>query len=394
VVDSHRLTTRLFATAAGFGIFAAAWSIRIALSGGTWWGPIHTFLAGAVLAAISGATQLFTITWSAASAPRPSLSWLQQGSLIGGVTAVLIGVTSGIEWLVWAGGAALAGSLALLATMLVGVVRRSLLRRFDLSSRFYLLALGCGVTGVTLGTLLATGTLGAHYPTARQVHLHLNVIGLVGFTIIGTIPTLLVTFAHRGIVSGREAAAAWWMCLGSAILIAAGLWTTDSVVGIGALLAAAAFVVVTAGIALRLGSVGWSAGLSYWQVILGIGWLTAWMVIDGIGLIARSPLSNFATVTAAAITVGIGQVLAGSLAYLIPVLLGSSGTSNLVRMTRWPAVPLVAANALGVLLITGVGPAVALAAATWGADFARRVLGLRSHRTLEGKSEPDPTTES
>jgi hypothetical protein len=57
------------------------------------------------------------------------------------------------------------------------------------SARFYLLAFGAGVVGVALGAFLGTGTSGLEFQTHRLVYSHLNLVGLVGFSIIGTIPT-------------------------------------------------------------------------------------------------------------------------------------------------------------------------------------------------------------
>jgi len=187
VAESHRLVRAAFAVAGGFGATAVVWAILVLARGGSWWGPIHTFLVGAVLAAISGATQMFTATWSSAPAPPRTTTLLQRAGLVVGTALVLVGVSNDLPAVVWTGGLLVAASLALLALILLRVIRQSLLRRFDLSIRFYLLALGCGVVGVTLGILLGSGSLAESYATTRLVHLHLNLVGLVGFTILGTL---------------------------------------------------------------------------------------------------------------------------------------------------------------------------------------------------------------
>ncbi len=380
VVEAHRLVRMAFGVAAGFGVAAATWAVIVGTRGGSWWGPIHTFLVGAVLASISGATQMFTITWS--SAPPPSRRWsgLQGGFLVGGTALVLVGVSNGSGFLVWAGGILVVGALVLLGVILRGVIRRSLLRRFDLSSRFYLLALGCGTVGVTLGILLGSGAVADTYAATRLVHLHLNLTGLVGFTILGTIPTLLPTFAHRRAAIGREAVVGWHLCGLAALLLVSGLFGPAWVVGLGALTVGVAALTITSGTVLRLGGRGVAERLPYFHVVTGITWLAAWTFVDAHGLLTGTPLPSFAGWTAAAVVGGIGQVLVGSVAYLLPVAMGPPVSDNLRRMGRWPAVPLLALNAAATFLVAGIPAGVAVAGGVWLVDFVRRVATVRRPR--------------
>jgi nitrite reductase (NO-forming) len=378
VVQSHSLARAAFAAAAVFGVTAIGWAVLIAVRGGSWWGPVHAFLAGTVLLVISGATQLFTITWAAAPAPGRSLTGTQRWLLSMGTGSVLLGVTAHVTILIWVGAGMVVASLAILGASLVGAVRRSLLRRFDLSARFYLLALGSGTVGVSVGALLGVGAFPGASPSLRLVHIHLNLVGLVGFTIIGTLPTLLATFAHHRAVSGREARAAWWMCLIAALLFGAGLGRTV-LVGAGALAASAAAMTMLAGIVVRLGARGWKAGLPYWHVVTGVAWLIVWAALDASRLVRGVGLAPFDRWTAAAVTAGVGQVLLGSLAYLVPVLVGSPLAANFARMAAWPAVPLLLANATGLALISDL-PGAFLLGMLWALDFGRRLATLRRER--------------
>jgi len=367
-----------FVVAGGFALLGAGWSPVVAWQGGPWWGPLHAFLAGSVLAAISGATQMFTITWSNAPPPPRRLPVLQGASLLAGVVLVLAGVPSHTAVLVWTGGAAVAIALLLLAVSLLQTIRRSLLRRFDLSIRFYLLALACGVVGVTLGTLLGTGTIPlAAYDRVRLVHFHLNLVGLVGFTILGTLPTLLPTFAHHRMVGGREILAAWWVCLAAAMGIAAGLVAPPAVVGAGTLLAAVALATILGGIVGRLGVRGIDETLPYLHVVAGVGWLGIWAVADGVSLVAGTPFGPLSGWILAAVVAGVGQVLLGSIAYLGPVVLGPPIAANLRRMGHAPALPLAAANLAGVFLVAGIPEGAWLAGGVWFVDVLRRVATLR-----------------
>lgn len=377
VIESHRLLAIALQTSAAFTVGAIAWAVVTAVNGGSWWGPIHMFLAGAVLAAITGASQMFTITW-ATTAPPPRWVTITQGMLlVVGVLLVLVGVPLRNDVAVWVGGIFVAAALGLLAVAIAQIVRQSLLRRFDLSSRFYILAMATGVIGVTLGTLVATSAFPSQHWTLRTIHMHLNLVGLVGFTIIGTLPTILATFAKHRVVSGREVRIALWLCVGMVAVTLGALVGPIWLVGIGNLLAATAAVLVTSGIVYRFTAMGKRPGLSFWAVVSGVFWLTAWALADALGLMSGTPSPPFSRWTVAAIVFGVGQVLAGSVAYLVPVLFGVPLRPNLDRMTRHPVVPLVAANLAAVALVMGFASVASVACAVWLADFGRRLISLR-----------------
>jgi nitrite reductase (NO-forming) len=327
-----------------------------------------------VLLAIAGATQLFTITWSASPAPRAPLPTIQRWATGSGLGLVLVGVTADVIALVVLGTLALLGGLGLLGALLVGSVRRSLLRRFDLSARFYLLALACGAIGITLGVWMAAAP---SVSNLRLVHSHLNLIGLIGFTIVGTLPTILATFAHHRVVSGNEARLAWWLSVAAAALIAGGL-LVPSLVGAGTLVAVIATVLILTGVVVRLRRRGLKGGLPYFQATLGTAWLIAWGTLDGIEVLTTSIATPFPPWTGVVVLSGIGQVLLGSLAYLLPVLAGPHPRlgPNTERMTRHGWLPLVLANGSAIALLSGFGTVAAIGYGIWVLDFGRRTLTL------------------
>lgn len=81
---------------------------------------------------------------------------------------------------------------------------------------------------------------------------------------------------------------------------------------------------------------------------------------------------------AAAVIAGVGQVLFGSLAYLIPVLLGPGPrlTRNFARMDSHRWLPLTALNGAAVALIAQVPTVAVILLAVWLADFLRRLVTL------------------
>lgn len=251
MVESHHIARAAFLAAFAFALVAVGWSIYVLAVGGSWWGPLHAFLAGTVLLAISGASRMFTITWSSTTPPPRAGVLTQRWLTIVGVAAVLVGVAFGMTPLVWFGGASAVAGVALLGEIIYSAIRKSLLRRFDLSARFYLVAFTAGVIGISLSTFMGAGSELGTSPSIRLVHAHLNLVGLVGLTIIGTIPTLLPTTAYSRAVSGREALAAWWMCLAGTVSIALGLFVPE-LVGAGVLLVALAAALILGGILWRL----------------------------------------------------------------------------------------------------------------------------------------------
>ncbi len=375
VIESHTIARSAFRLGGIFAVVAVGWGVFVLVTGGSWWGPIHAFLVGTVLLAISGAAQMFTITWASAPAPSRALATFQRWAVAGGAALVLVGVGARIDLLTWIGAVAVVAGLVALTASIVGAVRRSLLRRFDLSARFYVAAFASGVVGVTLGAILGSASAGSRIVGIRLVHSHLNLLGLVGLTIIGTLPTFLPTTAHHRAVSGREAIVAWWLGLAGVLAIASGLWAPPELIGLGNLLVAAAAASITGGILFRLWRKG-ASRLPFIQVSAGVTWLILWAVVDGIGILQSGTSPVFGGWAGAAVLAGVGQVLAGSLAYIVPVLLGPplEPTSTILTGRRW--VPLSLANLAGLALAAGWPPIAVGAVGLWTVDILARVASL------------------
>ncbi len=324
---------------------------------------------------------MFTITWSATVPPSRRWVAAQRWSIVVGVAAVLAGVTGRVQWLVWVGGVAVVAGLVLLGVAIYRAVRRSLLRRFDLSARFYLLAFAAGSLGVSLGMVMGAGAAGTAFPTIRLVHAHLNLVGLVGLTILGTLPTLLPTTAYHAAVSGREAIAGWWLAVGGVTMITLGL-ADRRLVGLGALFVAGAGLLIVGGILFRLRGAG-RRTVMFTQIALGSLWLIGWALADGIRLLAGSTMTPFSGWTGAVVVAGVGQVLAGSLTYLIPVLKRSPFVPNRRVMEARPWLPLLTLNGAGIALGLGAVEGAVLLLGLWLADFALRVFRVVSGRAVD-----------
>jgi hypothetical protein len=116
-------------------------------------------------------------------------------------------------------------------------------------------------------------------------------------------------------------------------------------------------------------------------VSIGVIWLIVWAIVDGIGILQSGTSPIFGGWAAAAVVAGVGQVLAGSLAYIVPVLLGPplEPTSSILTRHRW--IPLTLINGAGIGLAAGLGQVAAAAIGLWVVDILFRVTALARART-------------
>lgn len=130
--------------------------------------------------AISGASVLLTVTWSAAPAPAPTDGWV--AAQRAAVAADAAGVAAGRELdlpiaVIGAAGVAFVAGLVLLAALAVVTVRQGVERRFDVAVGAYVAGLVAGMAAATMGAVLASGRAPAGQ---RDAHVTLNLLGLVG----------------------------------------------------------------------------------------------------------------------------------------------------------------------------------------------------------------------
>lgn len=370
--------------------FVAAAPVAVVLPHETGaWLPLHLFLVGGLLSAISGATQMLAVTWSSSPAPADRVVAVQRAAVVLGTLGLVVGRERDADLLAGAGGALVAVGLVLLAALLWTIRSGAVTDRYLPAIDGYLLALGFGVVGVAVGVHMALeGTASADL---RRTHLIVNLLGLVGLVILATLPFFAATQVRskmsprarparvRGlvvtsaaVVAGAAAAAAT-----GRQQIAAGLLAVESVVILGSLL-------LVPSIGRR--QLGW-AGPRIVQLFAGVVW---WSVaVAGFAATVAWDLDDDAVLRAMAIG-GLAQILAASLGYLGPVLRGGGHerlTAGFATTRSWTGV--VAANvaALGALLqlrtlvVVGLG--------VWLLDGAvrgsRLVLDQRRRAAPEGE---------
>lgn len=344
------------------------------------WLPLHLFLAGGLGLAISAASLLLTVTWSAATPPPARWVALQRWSVaVGAVGVAASRELAAPDWVLASAGALFGAGLVLLGLLLVRTVRTGVERRFDPAVRAYVAALTAGLGGGALGVAMATGTsdLGL-----RPAHLTLNLLGLIGLVVAGTLPFFVPTVARSQRTS--RATPRWlgahitWLS-GSVLTAALGFALGHPAVAGAALAAYAAGVVATLGLVPppTRRQLAWAG-----PRLVGIWAGTAWWATS-VGVFAMSALAGAEqpyrdSWLGALIVAGFGQILWGALAYLLPMLRGG-GREQLAAgfATTRSRVALVAANAAGVGLVARLDALVVIAIGGWALDSAVRVARLR-----------------
>lgn len=374
VVRSHA-QTRLTVRMALVFIVAAAVA---AVAGEGRWLALHLLLAGGLVLAISGVSLMLAVTWSAAPAPADRWAWAQR--LLVAVGAA--GVAAGRHWELGSGVIAAAGlayvvGIVLLAVLLVTTVRAGVERRFDPAVGAYVVALAAGLAGVAVGLHMA---LDAPTLALRHAHVTLNLLGLVGLVVGGTLPYFAATVGRSRMA--RHASAR--RLVATVVVLAGGLVasTTGFLTELAGL-AAAGLVVYATGVVAAMSdmprptrrTLRW-AGPRLLGLWAGAGWWATALVALALGAGDGPGVTMAGRWTTVVVVAGYLQILWGSLAYLLPVLRGGGHErlgAGFTTTRSW--LGLAAANAAGVALVLDAGTVASIVLVVWGIDTAAR-LGL------------------
>jgi hypothetical protein len=376
VAEVHAQTRRGLTVASVFTMTAAI--TGVAGVGTGWWPALHLFVVGGLLSAISATTQMLAVTWSAGPPPRPAVAGTQRWALAVGTVALVVGRETDRQWLFVAGAVAAITSMLGLAAIVVHVRRRSVTDRFAPAIDAYVAAIVAGSAGMSLGVLLGTGHAGRRAAEFRNAHLLLNVFGLVGLVIAGTLPFLAATQVRSKMPSRATAVAmrTAFLALAAATAGAAAGAITDRPGVVAAalagyaigLLAVAAMLPVYATTRLR-----W-AGPRAIQLLTGIGW---WIASTVALAHVRLSGTDDGPVLRALMIGGFAQILVASLAYLGPVLRGPGHqrlTGGFAATRSW--VSLAAGNLAGAAALTGHHMVLAVAMIVWLVDIVARTARL------------------
>jgi nitrite reductase (NO-forming) len=331
---------------------------RIANGG---WLALHLVLLGAASNAIVVWSEYFAAALLHTAPAGERVALVRTVALNAGIVAVLVGVPSGRPALA-AAGAGLAGVVVLVHGLgLAGRVGRALPGRLSGTVWFYVAAGAALLAGMGMGLWLAGGVAGSAdaFLALRLAHAHLNVLGWVGLTVIGTQFTLWPTVLRTRMAPGLERAVRW-----SLPPLAAGLAVATA--GLAARhqpTALAGLVLYAAGLGIALVPFVRTAvqrpprTAASWMLGAGMAWLVVAVAGDLVALAAGSNLVDLDGRVAGlvpAVVAGFAlQTLTGALSYLLPVVFGRGAWGNR-RLTGilelgWPA--RVAAVNLGVLVL-------------------------------------------
>ena len=380
VAAVHAQTRRGLAVAVGFVV--AAILAAVARLGDGWWAPLHLFVVGALLSAISATTQMLAVTWSSSPAPARAAARAQRWLLAAGTIGLVAGHETDTTWLFVAGGGAVVAAMLALAPILLRIRQQAVTPRFAPAIETYVAAVVAGAAGMSLGLVLGTGNAGARILELRGTHLILNLLGLVGLVVAATLPYFAATQV-RAKMSRHATPSRIRLVLGVLALtttIAAIARFQDhttlvavALVGYGlGLVGVAALLPVYAS-----GRLSW-AGPRVVQLLLGVGWWAAMTV--ALGVVTAGGTSDRAVLQALAIG-GFAQILVASLAYLGPVLRGGGHrrlTASFALTRSWPSV--VAGNTAAVAALFGARSIMLVALVVWVADIVGRALLLVTAR--------------
>jgi len=384
VAEVHLQARRGLLVAAGFTVAA----VVAVLARVGWWLPLHLFVVGGLLSAISATTQMLAVTWSAAPAPRPAVAQAQRWVLAGGTVALVVGHERGPAWLFVAGGAAVIIAVLALAAILLRIRGQPVTDRFAPAIDAYVAAVVAGAAGMSMGVLLGTGRAGALAAELRNAHLVLNVFGLVGLVVAGTLPYFAAAQVRSKMSPRATPSALRRLVLGltaaTAVAATGAMLDRSGVVAAGLISYALGLLVVATLLPVYAPHRWRWAGPRVAQLLAGLAWWAAMAVALALADVEGADDHR---ILQALVVGGFAQILVASLAYLGPVVRGGGHrrlTAGFAITRSW--VSLATGNAAALAALAGQGPALVVASAVWLTDVGVRagllVATVRRHELV------------
>jgi hypothetical protein len=353
------------AVAVSYAAAAAVWvAFGAELPGGRWL-AVHLFTLGVVTNLILALSDHFTRTLMRQPGDAPIVQLVAANV---GAAAVFIGVSTGRPWWVAAGATGVSTVVVVSYRRLRHLRRTALGARFGWVVRTYELAHGAFLFGALLGALVGTGVLAGRWVGAvRTGHLHVNILGWAGLTLLATIVFFGPTIARTRIRKRADVRAAkalrlgaYGLGIGVLSLVGTGFGGGPGAIarGLAALgLALFAWSVTVVSIPVIVASTA-SKAPERWSVLAVAAWFVfaAWSDV----LVVATDAWRFLEPVGAAMLLGVlAQAITASLGYVAPRLLHLDPATAYARTEAWAASRAVAWNA-GVALVVAsaaVGPA-------------------------------------
>ncbi len=298
------------------------------------WLVVHLFLLGSVTNAIVTWTEHFTVTLLRVPQPSRGGSAWRLVVLNLAVVALLVGVSISNSPLVIAGAILLVIVIGTHSVNLYRLSNKALQNRFAGTVRFYLAAATCLVLGIVLGTLAAFQKEGSvHLDSFHVSHVHANLLGWIGLTVLGTFFTFWPTILRTKMVDGvMKAARRALPFLFSGVFVSSIALAMDQ-----RLLTILGMVIYAIGLAIssvpfiRTWMQKPPRDFAALSVSFSATWLVLGVLADILALSFAKDLPAYAGLLdhfVPAFLFGfVGQLLLGALTFLVPVILGGGPSS-------------------------------------------------------------------
>ena len=343
------VTALVYAAAVGVWLAFGAW-----LPGGRWF-AVHLFTLGVLTNVVLTFSEHFARTVTRTKGERAGW-WPVVTNL--GILLVLVGFPGGQRWL-----------LAVGSTILTGVVVAAYLRirrmrheaigaRFAWIARVYERAHGAFVHGAILGALMGIGLVaGPWYGAARIAHLHANILGWGGLTLLATLVFFGPTMARTKIEPGADdrsaralRAGATGLAVAVVLLLLTGLGGVfGAVARVGAGVGLAVYAWAATVVCLPVGRAVWRAKPTAARPLVGA--VCVWLPLVAWADVAVVTTGSWRWLDAlgvAALTGVLAQAICATLVYLAPMLRGSTTAARETIRLRLEVGMHVRAAALGV----------------------------------------------
>ncbi|MEO5365506.1 MAG: hypothetical protein H7831_03990 [Magnetococcus sp. WYHC-3] len=341
---------------------------------------VHALLALGVVPLILGAMLFFIPTLTRT---RPASSPLTTLPLLAAGAGALV------VWMLDHDRRVLPLAALLLASALVGMLawiqrrRRMALGGSHPALRWYQAALSLLLLGI--GLIVLGWALPEHFTPLRSAHLHVNLVGFLGMTAVGTLQTLLPTITgHPDPQAAQRLHRDWWPALLGTLAAALGALVNHAFSLVGMVLWL--WVVVRlARPTLALGAKVLLPGHGAFPLLVALaGFLFIWLA----GPLIALGMVDANQATPAFLFAFLFPLISGALAYLAPLWRWNPREDALQRQARrtltWSAgagAPLHLMAALGPL--AGWDAAAGLAPAALGLFLATMVVALRPRPSLQ-----------
>ncbi|MEU1810671.1 hypothetical protein O7622_16255 [Micromonospora sp. WMMD1076] len=304
------------------------------------WLAIHLLLLGAATNAILVWSVHFTTAVLRCPAPaRRHAEAVRLAVLNAGIGGVLAAGVTDRPGLGIAGAALVFGAAVAHLLWLATRLRAALPARFAVTVHYYVAASVALLTGVPVGAWMLVADDDSR-PRLLLFHAHVNLLGWVTLTVLGTLLTLWPTVLRTRMADGATTAARRALPVavaGLAVLSVAVLaWWPPLAAGGLVLLAVA--VARTARPIVQTARRKPPASFAGWSIAAAGGWLFAALVVDAWTLLsAAGPATaadRFGAVLTPLLAGFVAQTLLGALSYLLPMALGGGPLAVRQRTER------------------------------------------------------------